>query len=214
MRLRPGAVLVTALTIAIAFITLLGLLGGGKLGTISGLVSRFEVGALSALLVQTAGVVAAVAVLVGVINLLGVHLRRTRRSGQALYSALLILAFVLVVGFSILPYGDEKRAAVDGVQIALETAFSGLVLFSLVYGAVTISNRRPSWTSLLFVLTVIVVLIGSLPLQAFQPVARIVEWLNAVPVDAGARAMLLGIALATVIAGIRVLIGQGRATRE
>ncbi|MBK8134862.1 MAG: hypothetical protein IPK52_03315 [Chloroflexi bacterium] len=214
MRLRPGAVLVTALTIAIAFVTLLGLLGRGELGTISGLVSRFEVGGLSALLVQTAGVVAAVAVLVGVVNLLGVHLRRTRRSGQALYSALLILAFVLVVGFSILPYGDEKRAAVDGVQIALETAFSGLVLFSLVYGAVTISNRRPSWTSLLFVLTVIVVLIGSLPIQAFQPVARIVEWLNAVPVDAGARALLLGIALATVIAGIRVLIGQGRATRE
>lgn len=214
MRLRLGAVLVIALTIAIAFFTLLGIMGSGDLGTVSAIAARFGIDRLSALLVESAAVVAAVAVLVGVINLLGVHIRRTRRPGQAFYSALLVLAFIIVVGFSILPYGDEKRAAIDSVQIALETAFSGLVLFSLVYGAVTISNRRPTWSSLLFVLTVITVLIGSLPLQAFQPVARIVEWLNAVPVDAGSRALLLGIALASVIAGTRVLIGQGRSTRE
>lgn len=214
MRLRLGAVVVTALTIVVAFVTLLGLVGGGNLGGVSELVSRFGIGSMTALLIQTAGVVAAVAVLVGVINLLGVHIRRVRRPGQAIYSVILILAFVIVVGFSILPHHDERRAAVDGVQLALETAFSGLVLFSLVYGAVTITNRRPSWTSVLFVLTVVTVLVGSLPMAELQPVARIVEWLNAVPVDAGGRAMLLGIGLATLIAGVRVLIGQGRATRE
>jgi hypothetical protein len=158
--------------------------------------------------------VAAVAVLVGVVNLLSVHIRRVRQSGQAIYSVLLVLSFVVVVGLSLLPHTDEKRIALDTVQVALETAFSGLVLFSLVYGAVTITNRRPSWTSLLFVLTVVTVLIGSLPFAELQPVARVVGWINAVPVDAGGRALLLGIALATVIAGVRVLIGQGRATRD
>ena len=214
MRLRFGAVLVTALTIAVALITLLGLLGGGGLGMLSDLVTQSGVARLSALLIQLAGIVAAVAVLVGVINLLGVHIRRVRHPGQAFYSAVLVLSFVVVFGFSLLPFADEKRVALDSVQLALETAFSGLVLFSLVYGAVTITSRRASWTSLLFVLTVITVLIGALPIAELQPVTRLSEWLNAVPVDAGGRALLLGIALATVVAGVRVLIGQGRATRD
>lgn len=214
MRLRLGAVLVTALTIAVALITLLGLLGGDDLGMLSDLISQSGIAGLSALLVQTAGTVAAVAVMVGVVNLLGVHVRRVRRPGQALFSALLILSFVIVIGFSLLPFADEKRIALDSVQLALETAFSGLVLFSLVYGVVTITNRRPSWTSLLFVLAVIIVLIGALPIDTLRPVAQVSDWLNAVPVDAGGRALLLGIALATVVAGVRVLIGQGRVTRD
>ena len=214
MRLRLGAVLVTALTIAVALITLLGLLGGDDLGALSGLITGSGVAGLSGLLIQAAGMVAAVAVLVGVVNLLGVHIRRIRRPGQAVYSVVLVLSFVIVVGFSVLPFADEKRVALDSVQLALETAFSGLVLFSLVYGVVTITNRRASWTSLLFVLTVVTVLIGALPIAELEPVTRLSAWLNAVPVDAGGRALLLGIALATVIAGVRVLIGQGRATRD
>jgi hypothetical protein len=214
VRIRLGAVLVTALTIVIALVTLTGLVGRGDVGTVSVLAGRSGITSLTELLLQTAGVVAATAVLVGVFNLLTVHIRRVRRRGQALYSALVVLSFVMVVGFSLLAFTDERRAALDGVQIALETAFSGLLLFSLVYGAVTVVNRRPSWSSVLFVLTVIVVLIGSLPLAQVEPLAPIVEWINAVPVDAGGRALLLGIALATVVAGVRVLIGQGRATRE
>ncbi|GIK29568.1 MAG: hypothetical protein BroJett007_27060 [Chloroflexota bacterium] len=213
MRLRLGAVLVTALTIGIALITLVGLLGT-NIGPISAQIERFGITDFARLLLQFAAVTAAVAVLVGVVNLLGVHLRRTRRRGQAIYSAVLILSFVIVLGFGILPRDNEARAAVDGVQIALETAFSGLVLFSLVYGAVTIANRRPSWASLLFVVTVVTVLVGALPVRGLGPIATVADWLNRVPVDAGGRAILLGIALATVIAGVRVLIGQGRATRE
>lgn len=214
MRSRLGSILFTALSIGVGLITLAGLIGVGNLGAFSTFVENSGIRTLTALLIQLAGVIAAVAVLVGVVNLLGVHIRRVRQRGQAVYSVVLVLSFVIVVGFSILPYGDERRAALDGVQVALETAFSGLVLFSLVYGAVTISNRRPSWSSVLFVLTVIVVLVGSLPLGQSEPFARVIEWLNAVPVDAGSRAMLLGIALATVVAGVRVLIGQGRTTGE
>lgn len=213
MRLRFGAVLVTAFTIGIALVTLIGLLGT-NIGPVSGQIERFGITDFARLLLRFAGVTAAVAVLVGVVNLMGVHLRRTRRRGQAVYSAVLILSFVIVLGFGILPRDNQARAAVDGVQIALETAFSGLVLFSLVYGAVTIANRRPSWSSLLFVATVVIVLVGALPLRGLEPIAAVADWLNRVPVDAGGRAILLGIALATVVAGVRVLIGQGRATRE
>jgi hypothetical protein len=40
------------------------------------------------------------------------------------------------------------------------------------------------------------------------------DWLLAVPVSAGARGILLGIALATVVTGVRVLIGQDRSYRD
>jgi hypothetical protein len=57
-------------------------------------------------------------------------------------------------------------------------------------------------------------LIGALPLPGLSLMAGLRDWLMAVPVSAGARGILLGIALATIVTGVRVLIGQDRSYRE
>lgn len=214
MRRSLGALLFTVLTMGVAFITLLGLLGRGDLGLLSTLLAQTPVDLIVTLLLQIVVVLGAVTVLTGSLNLVLIHVGRLRNRRTVLSSFALLASFVLVIIVSLRPPDDAARLAVQDLQVTLELAFAALLLFSLVYGVVTITRRRMRWSSFLFAFIVIVVLIGSLPIAGFAPVTRVVEWLNAVPVDAGTRALLLGIALATVIAGVRVLVGQDRSMRE
>ena len=75
-------------------------------------------------------------------------------------------------------------------------------------------RRRVTWARVLFTVVLLVILVGALPLPQVEFFRQIRDWLMAVPVSAGARGILLGIALATVVTGVRVLIGQDRSYRE
>ena len=99
------------------------------------------------------------------------------------------------------------------MQVTVESSLAGLLLFALVYGASRVMSLRTSGWGALFVGTVLVVLAASLPLPLLAVLIPIRDWLLAVPVNAGARGILLGIALATIVAGARVLIGQDRSLR-
>jgi len=62
----------------------------------------------------------------------------------------------------------------------------------------------------------LLILIGALPFSTpgIRLIGSIRDWLLAVPVSAGARGILMGIALAVTVAGVRVLIGQDRSYRD
>lgn len=213
MRVRPLAALATAIVIGVGAITLAGLLIGedsGPLFLVSSLFLR--------LVVVTAGMT----VLIGILNLVGVHLTRiTRRRHGWPYSLVMFASLVGVIALTV-----SERAAntpdsqanslmlLETVQVSIESALVGLVAFALVYGAYRMMRRRVTWTALLFTLAVLVVLVGALPLPGLSAAAEVRAWLLAVPVNAGARGILLGIALAVVVAGVRVLIGQDRSYRE
>ncbi len=100
------------------------------------------------------------------------------------------------------------------MQVSVELALAGLVVFALVYGAFRLLRRRVTWSGVLFIIALLIVLIGALPLAQITLLRDVRDWLMAVPVSAGARGILLGIALATVVTGVRVLIGQDRSYRE
>lgn len=171
---------------------------------------------------QLVSVTIAVTILIGIINLLNVHLRRIRGRGRGWgYSIVLILSTLAVIVLTVL----ERRGILttepalttillEQVQVAVESALAGLLLFALVYGAYRTLRKRVSGWGLLFIVALLVVLIGALPLPQLAPVIDLRDWLMAVPVSAGARGILLGIALATIVTGIRVLIGQDRSYRE
>ena len=89
-----------------------------------------------------------------------------------------------------------------------------MLFFALVYGAFRILRDGVTPQKALFVATVLVVLVGALPLAALAPVQQVTDWLVQVPVNAGASGILLGIALATIVTGIRILIGQDRTYGE
>lgn len=213
---RLIAVLASATAIGFGLITLVGLLAGDTLPI---------VGAATNFLLQLATISIAVTILVGIVNLLSVHVGRIGgRKGGWFYSIVLLLSFLLVIILTILeranllraPSGQLSISAIllETVQVSIESALAGLLLFALVYGAYRMMRRRVTWAAVLFTLVLLVVLLGALPLPGAASFAIARDWLLAVPVSAGARGILLGIALATVVTGVRVLVGQDRSYRE
>jgi hypothetical protein len=214
MRLRLSSVLATTITIGFGLITLLGLLIGDNAGVLSTIVSSFRVRDLTTIFLQLAAITIALTVLIGILNLLIVHTGRVvRRRKGALYSVILILSFVLVIG-TYFVQRSTSLLLLDTVQVSIESALAALVLFSLVFGAATLLRRRTSIAGILFLVVVITILLGALPIDGLDRLAVVRDWLNAVPVNAGVRGLLIGIGLATLVAGVRVLIGQDRSFRE
>ncbi len=173
-------------------------------------------------LLQLVAVTVAFAVLIGLFNLISVHVgRMTGRERGWPYSLV-----VLVVAWSILLLRalevrttDEDAVLVsdvlfEAVQVSLESALAGLLFFFLVYAAYRMLRARVSLTGCLFTLSLLIVLAGWVPLQSFDALAGLREWLMQVPATAGIRGLLIGVALGTITVGLRTLVGQERAYRE
>ncbi|MCB9438620.1 MAG: hypothetical protein H6673_16730 [Anaerolineales bacterium] len=207
-RARSGS-LVAALISGLALITILGLLDQNE-----GVLAATADG-----LLQLVAVTAALALLIGVFNLLvSIHLRRLLglRRGW-LYSLFTLLAAVGVVLVYVLDENESWSGDLKGetlsprlfqvLQITLESALAGLILFFLVYAAYRLLRSRVTWSNLLFVITVLVVLLGWLPSSNG---AGLRDWVLQVPATAGARGLLIGVGLGTVVVGIRILTAQDR----
>ncbi len=176
----------------------------------------------SARLLQVFALSVAMTIFIGIANLLLVHLRRAgRRETGCGYSFVLFLGAATVIALTWLERenlfsdgGAWSDLLLEQVQVTVESSLAGLLLFGLVYGAWRVMARRVSVWASLFVLTVLLVLGAALPLPQLAPLVPVRDWILAVPVNAGARGILLGIALATIVTGARVLAGQDRSLRS
>lgn len=224
---RLLAILATAIAMGVGIITLLGLLVGGDLGLATTLTRFFRVREMTQFFLQMTVITAAMTLIIGILNLLIVHVGRIVRGRRGWHNSLILLlsaviVYVLVIleRFGVLSTapGQLTPSAIllDTVQISIESALAALTLFALVYGAYRMMRRRVTPGALLFVLSLLIVLLGALPLPgagiSFLASAR--DWWLNVPVSAGVRGILLGIALATLVAGVRVIIGQDRSYRD
>lgn len=219
MRTRLATAFATAITISVGIITILGLIIGDDLGTLSNFSETLHLSDLTNFFLQVITVAIALMVIVGMFNLIGVHVRRiSSRQRGALYSVVLLISFSLVLVIYALERDSDNqegsRALLSSVQLSVESALAGLLFFALVYGAYRMMRHEVKWSSVLFVGVLLVVLIGALPFTDLDFMIEARDWLLSTPVSAGARGILLGIALATLVTGIRVLIGQDRSYRE
>lgn len=211
LRIRLWSALSSALTVSIGVMVLLGLLihPDPTSGNDANFLNRF-----AEITLQLATITIALTVLIGMFNLVFVHLNRIRkRRLNALYSATLLISFAVAVGTYIFSR-ENSLIILDTVQFSVESALSGVVFFALVYGAYRMLHQRLTWGRTLFVTVVIFILITALPFSNVEILHPLRDWLLAVPVSAGTRGLLLGIALGTVITGVRVLIGVDRSYRE
>lgn len=198
--------LASAVAIGFGLLTLIGLLAGSQAGALNVLTNA---------LLRLTVILVAFTLLFGVANLLIIHILRIVRLRRGfVYSIALVVSAAAVLALWLLGGDDANRALLESAQLSVESALAGLLVFALVYGAYRLMRRRVTWGAVLFTLALLIVLVGALPMPQVTFIAQVREWLLAVPVSAGARGLLLGIALATVVTGVRVLTGQDLSYRE
>jgi hypothetical protein len=165
-------------------------------------------------------ILAAFALIVGVLNLMRVHMQKVRRrAGGWGYSIVLILAMWIVLALGILdPAGPESEWVAwifEHIQYPLQATIFALLAFFMVTAAYRAFRIR-GWESIFFVAAGVIVLLGAIPFSQFfgSDLSEAREWIMAVPVVAGARGIILGVALATVVTGLRLLLGVDRPYAE
>ena len=210
---RMGIALAAVIAFAVGMTTLFSLLLGNHPELYGSIPNAEAVSILAALpaslFVRLATITIAFTIVIGMFNLLYIHLRRLMR--RQFYSIVLLLSFAFTVYWHVTSGGDPSLLA--AAQLPIESSLAALVCVSLVYGGAAVLRKRANGWGILFVAVMLITLLGALPLDDLAPLRQWKDWLMAAPVSAGARAMLLGIALGTVVAGVRVLLGQDRSYR-
>jgi hypothetical protein len=200
-------------------------IGVGLLTLITYLLEASGLLSLRLILVDWAVLLAGWALLVGVLNLILVHIRRVQaRERGWVYSLITAAAamFTLMIGSAegltgvspLYTPGTVTQVLFSGIVASSQAALAGLVMFFLVVAAVRLVRNQANPWSFVFLGAVILTLVGWLPFQLLGPVRGLQGWFIRVPAAAGARGILLGVALGTVAVGIRVLTGVERPYKD
>jgi hypothetical protein len=201
-------------------------LGTGILVLLSFLIDSAMLGMVRSVLVEWTVIVIAFAILLGVVNVLRVHGRRIQERKGILYSLVLVIAFLAVFVPGILapasvPEGLKAWVGPNGrvfdfafryVQRPLQSTLFSLMAFFAFTAAWRAFRVRGAASFVMFIAAVLI-LLGTLRLSIgvdWSLFAATKDWIMEVPVTAGARGILLGVALGTVVAGVRLLLGVDR----
>lgn len=168
--------------------------------------------------VQWALMLAAVALLVGVANLLSVHWRKARKREEGASSSIILiisLLITLIVAGYFGPTGSWTMWIFNYIQVPLESSLMALLAIILIYAGAKLFGRRVDLFTLIFIGTALVMLLGAAPLFGIELPGihgpnGIRNLISQIPAVAGARGILLGVALGTLATGLRILIGADR----
>jgi len=174
---------------------------------------------LQSFILNVVAVGAATALVIGLINLLNVHVNKIRSGDNPVGS----LALVLAMGITFLvtlveEFTDFYPASLPGadwllanIQVPVESALMGVMAISLVYAAARLVTLRPNIFSFLFVLTLLLTLITSTQIGLDAGVGQALRnFLVHGLASGGARGILIGVALGTIATGLRVIMGADR----
>lgn len=175
------------------------------------------------ILLRTGLVLAAVALLVGIVNLASVHIKKMgKESENSGYSLILLISLLVTLVIGIIdmvqtyligrPNFQITNWVFTNIQLPIETSLLAVTTISLIYAAAGILRKRMDLFSISFFFVVLLVLLGSFSIPpATTPFLQMIrEWILKVPALGGARGLLLGIALGTITTGIRILLGTDR----
>jgi len=169
---------------------------------------------LRLVLTDWAIVIAGFSVLIGIFNLIAVQMEkiRTRQKGSA-YGALLVVSLIFTFGIGLLlgPEDPFMRLAVDAVIVPVEAALMAILAVTLIYASIRLLRRRVDLMSVLFLLVAVLFLLAIMP-TPFGPIPgdQLIIDVAGMFSRGGARGLLIGIALGTLLTGLRVLFGIDR----
>lgn len=168
------------------------------------------------LLAQWVAVLVGFALLVGLGNLMKVHIGRVvRREPDWYYSLILVGSAVAVLALGLVggSPGTETVAWVfKWIYQPLGAALFSLLAFFLT-SALFRSPRLKNREAIVMLLVALVVVVGQAPFAAAPPLDILVsvkDWLLDYPVLAGIRAIILGVAFGAIGLSLRILLGFDR----
>jgi len=171
---------------------------------------------IQTLLLNWAIILAGVASLVGIFNLIAVHTDKIRRAEKGrVYSALLVIALVatFVFGLILRPQHEVMQVLLNGIILPVEATLMGLLTVTLLYAAIRLLRRRADVMSIFFIITAVLIFLGSatLPFGDVPLFGTLIRpWVSQIWALGGARGILIGVALGTLVTGLRVLFGIDR----
>ena len=168
------------------------------------------------MLTDWAVIIAAMAVLVGIANLIFVQMDKIRkREKNSIYGALLVLSLIATFGLGLV-FGPENQIvqlAVNAVIVPVEGSLMAILAVTLVYASIRLFRRRADVMTVIFLFIAVLFLFAVMP----TPVGPLLGGLNDYILQilgmfsrGGARGLLIGIALGTLLTSLRVLFGIDR----
>lgn len=171
---------------------------------------------IQTILLNWAIILAGAAALVGVFNLVSVHGNKiTQREKGSVYSAVLLICLfgTFIFGLVLGPDNSSMRLLVNAIIVPVEATLMSLLAVTLLYASIRLLRRRTNLMSLVFIVTALLMLIGSATLP-FGEIGALNDflrpWLQHVLALGGTRGILIGVALGTLTTGLRVLFGADR----
>lgn len=176
---------------------------------------------VSAELLRWVTVIAAFAILVGVINVVTQHLRRViQRDQRWLYSIALIIGVLIPPALALYEYLVNAQIDVTTTAVFQDmirwvyTPLSVSILALLTFFAVTASIRAigsGNRQAIVLIVVALVMLVVQIPLFADMPLlGESVAWVQQYVALAGLRGLVFGAAIGAIVASTRILLGLDR----
>jgi len=174
--------------------------------------------------IDCAVIIATFALFLGLLNVVRVHLRHIReRTKTWPYSVLLLVALfaVLAIGLVTLTPSQADQSQPSGpshpalqwiyanVLAPIQATLGALLAFLTLAAAYRLFRIRDAASVVMLVVTLLV-LAGQASFGLLPVLPQLRDWILDVPALAGMRGILLGVALGTVLTGIRLLLGVER----
>ena len=175
-----------------------------------------QVESLRLLLVDWAIVIAGMAVLVGIFNLVAGQMEKIRTHQKGgMYGVILIVSLFITFVFGLVlgPDHPYMRLTMDAIIVPVEASLLAILAVTLIYASIRLL-RRVDVMSVLFLAVAVIFLIAIVP-TPFGPLLgergnqALVDFLGIFS-QGGTRGLLIGIALGTLLTGLRVLFGIDR----
>lgn len=174
-----------------------------------------QLGPLRLLLLDWAVIIAGMAVLVGIFNLVAVQMDkfRTRQKG-GVYGIILVVSLMITflgLGVWVGPNAPSMQFVMNAIIVPVEASLMAILAITLIYASIRLLRRRVDVMSIVFLAVAMLFLILVMPTPV-GPLPGSQAMLNFFGMfsEGGTRGLLIGIALGTLLTGLRVIFGVDR----
>ena len=177
-----------------------------------------QLSGLRGLLIDWAIIIAGMAVLVGIANLVFVQMEKVRsRNTNSLYGGVLVISLIFTFGLGLVYKPDHvyMQAVVNAIIIPVEASLLAILAVTLIYASIRLLRRRIDLMSVIFLVSTVLFLLAVMPtpfaLNSFVQIFQnfVLDFAGMFS-RGGARGLLIGVALGTLLTGLRVLFGIDR----